>query len=420
MMHFPVVASLVVLLTTSWGLCSQAKTKSRGEISVSSRTFIPDDDEYTKDWGLSTDARLEFKAKQSGGFRQEVRILGRAAAHDEQRSSVILEEAWAGWKGEHVEMLLGARLINWSATEAFHPADIINSRNLDSNIENAEKIGEPMASVRLRFGQGGLSAFFMPLRQAPRLPGPRSRLSLSQGQVVGQALWADRTGHLGTGLWASQWAVRVDQTFGGLDVALHFVDHQDRGQPAVVFDASNGEVHPVYRRVQRVGGTLAYVVGEWLVKAEIDHRWFDALSPPDSYQVVSPGAGNHTAAAVGVEWGWGYASGAEGTVLAEGQWAIAPEVPDDERVALGPFQRDVLVGYRHTWNDVDGTEFLLGVIMDTERSDEAIVNLTFSRRLNDQWGVQSALRVIHAPDAGSALHSQHEAHSFQFDLKRSF
>ena len=51
---------------------------------------------------------------------------------------------------------------------------------------------------------------------------------------------------------------------------------------------------------------------------------------------------NHTAAAVGLEWGWAYESDAEATLLVEGQAMIAPDLTTEEIQQLDPFQRDIL------------------------------------------------------------------------------
>ena len=107
----------------SWSARCLSMRKRRVEMSRSHRGDNADDPSQTI--GVTTDA-LEFKAKQAGGFRQELRVLGRAAAVDESRSDLILEELWAGWRS-WVGVLVGAQPINWSATEAFHPADIISN-----------------------------------------------------------------------------------------------------------------------------------------------------------------------------------------------------------------------------------------------------------------------------------------------------
>lgn len=401
-------------------LPAHGKTRSRGEIDLSGRAFWPDDDDRTEDFGAAVAARLELQAKQKGGFRQQLRVFGRAGGIDPDRSIATVEEAWVGWKKSRLELQLGAQMLNWTATEAFHPADIMNSRNLDSDIENAEKLGEPMVSFRVRFLEGGVTAYFMPTRIAPRFPGPSSRLSLTQGQSIGDALWAGRDGEIGDDLFAPQWAARLDQTFGSADLALHYVEHNDRSQPAIAVQASDMQVRPVFPTVRRAGLTYTQAIGEWLVKVEADHRMFFDVDGSADYIIVAPPAVDHTSVALGLEWGWGYDDGGEGTVLLEGQAAIAPDASEAEFQALGPFQRDVLLGYRHAFNDVDGTELLAGVIADTERFPEVLVNFVYSQRLSDVWGISGTLRVIHAPEEESFLHAQHEAHSVQLDLTRYF
>ena len=56
-----------------------AKTRSQGEVTIAARAFSDDGDSRTLDQGLSTDFKLDIKAKQNGGFRQQLRLSGRAA-----------------------------------------------------------------------------------------------------------------------------------------------------------------------------------------------------------------------------------------------------------------------------------------------------------------------------------------------------
>ena len=66
---------------------------------------------------------------------------------DLERNLYRMEEASIGYRNSGWEARLAIQILNWTATEGFHPCDIINSRNLDSDIENTEKIGEPMFSL---------------------------------------------------------------------------------------------------------------------------------------------------------------------------------------------------------------------------------------------------------------------------------
>ena len=71
-------------------------------------------------------------------------------------------------------------MVNWTATEAFHPADVINSRYLDSNVENFEKLGEAMVSFKWDVGDGNLTGYFIPFVMDPIMPSRRSRLNLAR------------------------------------------------------------------------------------------------------------------------------------------------------------------------------------------------------------------------------------------------
>ena len=81
------------------------------------------------------------------------------------------------------------------ATEAFHPADVLNSRNLDSDLENFEKVGEPMLAVQYRFGSGSISAYYLPAYVPNRESSPGSRLSfVPAGIVLADTIQLDRNG----------------------------------------------------------------------------------------------------------------------------------------------------------------------------------------------------------------------------------
>ncbi|MEE2756955.1 MAG: hypothetical protein VYA30_09850 [Myxococcota bacterium] len=409
-----VLLGLLGLSSASW-----SKVSSRGEIVLSSRVFSPDSDTLTKDQGLALATELESRGRH-GPVRHQVRLFGRVAAFDEDRSVVFFKDAWVGYKNPYLEFKVGPQVLNWTATEAFHPADIINSRNLDSDFENAEKLGEPIASIRLRFLNGGLTAYAMPIRISPLFPGQRSRLNLTEGAALGDGLWMTPTGTLSSESWGAQWALRLDQTIGSADFAVHVVQHNDRTQPAIVADPQTGLVQPVYGRVDRLGLTYTQAIGEWLMKLEVDHRMFDELMSGPRRLVVRDLPVDHTAVAVGAEWGWGYQLGHEGTLILESQFAVTADSSASEMSQLGPFQRDGLIGYRHTWNDTAGTEMMLGAIFDLQRASEFLGTLSLSRRISDVWRAKLGMRAIRAPEQTSLLNAYHNLYSAQLDITRYF
>ena len=96
------------------------------------------------------------------------------------------------------------------------------------------------------------------------------------------------------------------------------------------------------------------------------------------------------------------------------------DATEEERQQLGPFQRDVLLGYRHAFNNVESTELLVGAIVDLEDPSEVLGNINFSHRLTDNWVMRGSGRLIFASEEDSPLYSLDEAHSLQLSLVRYF
>ena len=363
---------------------------------------------------------MDVKAKQKGGFRQQLRLTGRTASIDRERSVLIVNDAWVGWRNKRLQLSIGAETFNWSTAEAFHPTDTLNSRNLDSDVENPEKMGEVAAKLRLRFLNGGLTLLYLPVRIAPRLPSPRSRLNWTQGNRLGKAYFGDRDGTLSKSMFAHQYAARLDQTFGQTDITLHYVAHNERMVPTIVVNPQSGDAALGLPFVERFGGSLVSSIGDWLFKAEGEYRTYRALKADADAILVTPNTKDHTALAAGFDYGWSYEDGGEGTLLVEAQVLYAPDTRTAELGLIGPFQRDVLIGYRHALNDTEDTQILVGLIADIERVGESMATINGSRRLNNDWKLEAKYQFIYAPDADSLLNQQHETHAGYLDLIRSF
>lgn len=403
--------------------------KSQGQVGIEGRAFWPDGDDSSEDFGLGLAARVEASHKPRP-FEQQLRLFARADLLDETRAVAVIEEAFVGWQPGPVRLRVGYQLLNWTATEAFHPADVLNSRNYDSRIENPDKLGEPMVELRVRLFSGSLSAYYLPFRITPRLPAPSSRLSpLPDGARVGSALWAGRDRRIGDGVVEHQWALHLSQTLGDADLSLHIIQHQDRSQPTQLIDLRDGRVRLLYHFVTQVGGTWQQVIDALVIKVEAAHREFGFPDPDPRYQLVQREQLDQTQVALGLEYGWSYAGGGEGIVLAEGQAVVTYDEPQLARPELPPFQRDVLIGYRHIFNDVDGTTLQAGLIVDLEAPEQILAAVQYRQRLSDVWSIDANLRIIHAPppeaegpmaELPEGLERWHEANELNITLSRYF
>ena len=180
----------------------------KAEIATELRQFESDDDMRTIDSGTAGFVRLETSLKR-GAFSVAARGFGRVDPKDHDRDNASFEELFLSIDDRGWRVRAGYQMLNWTATEAFHPADVMNARNFDSDIENPEKKGELMLSVRRRLPVGSIEAFYMPRMERPELPGSRSRLSFAPpGFSTSEPLWLDDNGNLDTSDSRFQWGLR--------------------------------------------------------------------------------------------------------------------------------------------------------------------------------------------------------------------
>ena len=396
-----VVVGVVMASMLCWGRSpAHASFQSRGEVAFEGRVFTADDDPGTQDYNAGLFTRLE--ARNSHHFiKEKIRLYGRLDAEDDARTLLVIEEAWVQAKVKPFELRLGIDLLNWSATEAFHPADVFNSRNLDSDFERYEKVGEPMAALSSTIPGGSVTLIYMPLFVAPKLPSPHSRTAFAgvdpitgDRLVISQTLALDVHGNrLGADHVANQGALRLRQSFLGADVELHLVHHVDRQQPEVGLLPSSATPVLIYRTVTQLGATYQQACGALLVKVEGAYRWFTPNRRNGPWGPLLPR--DHGQLALGLEYGLPHSSGAESSLIAEGQGIVG--VGDARAAALSIFQRDVLLGYRLAFNDVQSRAVFASVIMDVQRPEEIFAAVSYSQRLGETWQLSLAARFFHAP-----------------------
>jgi len=354
------------------GRTASADSLSRGSVALEGRAFEPDDEEETEDFGVGLTTRLEINYDVGSRFNAVASGLARLDALDETRNIATPEDLYGGLTAGPITLRLGFQVLNWTVTEAFHPADIINSRNNDSDAENPEKIGEPMLEFRLRLFNGYIDTFFMPARLPPKLPGDRSRLSpLSAnpfGLALGEALWVERDGSLSDSYFAPQGAIRINQTIGKADIAIHLVDHNDRTHPTFTLDTTDGLARPTYFTVTQGGLTYTQVIGSLIVKFEGVYRKYRDADP--DVEVGTPfmevdNQHDHGQVVGGVEYGWTTEAGHDATIILEGTGILLKN--RDDAKSLDVLQGDALIAYRHAFNDVRGKELRIGLLADYER-----------------------------------------------------
>lgn len=363
-----------------------AEFYSQGEISYTQRSYKDDNNSASKDESGEIKARVDL-AIEKHNFKAVFKGLVRNDVEDDQRDESIVEEAYILYDIEGWEFSYGAKLFNWTATEAFHPADIINSRVLDSDLENFDKIGEWTVGLEKKIGKINFYGFYLPRYHKPIFPTAKNRLGI--GVEVKGPIWHEPNGEVSDDKFGNQYGLQVKTTIAQADISLHYVHHMDRSQP--LLDSS---YVPHYFYVDQIGGTYQQAIDLLLLKLEFSHRKF--VDPT----TITTTRGDrklqdHSIVAVGTEFSITHLSGQETTFYLEGQGVFGLE--KSERSEISAFQRDIFIGMRHAFNDVYGKEIFISGIYDLERDHEYLATISYMQRLSDRWKVTLGARYIDAP-----------------------
>jgi hypothetical protein len=429
----PSAASAVEPEQEAWSAPDESPSavSSSGELALEPRAFLSDDNPATKDYGIAFYGRLELRHRH-GPFEEKVHVFGRQDALDRGRSIVAVQEALLQLRAGPLRVRVGCDVLNWTATEAFHPADVINARNLDSDMANFEKIGEPLLSIQLTpFEGASLTVIAMPAYMKTLFPPASSRLNFTPGlNLQGERALVDRKGKFTEDDFGPQGAVVLQQTLGSADVSLHLLEHMDKLQPWLGVDTMRAVVLPVFETVRQVGGTYQQVIGSLIIKLEAAYRWFLAPKTQQRYVALRDPSDpslrgdfpkqDHGIVALGLEYGLSHGSSGDSTLLVEAQAVLR----DDElmRRALSPFQRDVLVGYRFSWNDTDSREAYFGGVFDLEHAGEALIDLSYRQRIGETWSARIAARffTVRRSAFATGLTPLRDASHVQLVLTRHF
>lgn len=314
----------------------------------------------------------------------------RIDSRDEERTHVDLREGFyrynadSGWS-----LTLGAVKVFWGRTESRHLVDIINQTDAVEDIDEEDKLGQPMANLTLINDWGTLNLFVMSGFRTRTFPGVDGRLRF--------ALPVDTDAEIINRDWergAIDVAARYSHYIGNWDFGVS-VFHGTSREPRFAIDLANQRIRPVYDTITQGGVDLQYTKDAWLWKLEA---------------IVREGHGDTFAAAVG---GFEYTlyqifgSNADLGLLAEYQYDGRDE--DIVIESIGPTfaapvafgDNDVFAGARLGLNDLQDTSLLAGATVDT---NDAFIGMFVEaqRRVGQNWTAELEARLFLNADPENA------------------
>ncbi|MDH3891919.1 MAG: hypothetical protein OEV49_12620 [candidate division Zixibacteria bacterium] len=356
-----VLSAIVASITTgpvaagelSGRLSLESRAFPQTGLADSQRRFYPSlalEPEYYHTWG---DGRQTLVV--SGFYRYD--------QHDERRTHGVIGELFWLYAADRWEVKAGLITVFWGVTESMHLVDIINQTDLIENPDSEDKLGQPAINFTLLRRWGTLDLFLMPGFRERSFPGVDGRLRSATTIEFDDARYESPAGqnHF-------DWAARWFHSVGDYEFALAHFRGTGR-EPSFVVDNNSGStpsVHPYYRQIDQTSLEFQATNGNWLWKLEAISR---------------AASGERFASLVG---GFEYTlSGVMGSAADVG--LLAEYLYDDrDESATTPFADDVFVGARLGFNDVSGSELLVGAIVDRE-SGASVMSVEAARRLNDSW-----------------------------------
>ena len=301
-------------------------------------------------------------AGQNRKHQFKLTAFARLDAVDSERTHFDVREAY--WRGVfgNWEVLIGANKVFWGVTESRHLVDVINQTDLLEDIDNEDKLGQPMAMVSWQRPWGRLTGYALfGFRERP-FPGIDGRLRVGIPIDRDSPFFAD-------GKRDVDLALRYSHYLGPFDVAAS-VFHGTGREPAFFVTPLGGPLRPLYETITQGSVELQYTREAWLWKLEA---------------LVRGGEGSTFAAAVG---------GFEYTLFqvfsTAGDVGLLGEYLYDGRDETAPptlFDNDIFLGSRLTLNDTQNTQILAGAIIDLDDGATA-ARIEGERRLTDYMKIE--------------------------------
>lgn len=369
----------IVILLAAAGLGHAPVAAQQGDwsgyFSIEPRYF-PDEPlfEGQPPAGISPSAVLspEYRFERNEG-KDRITVIPylRYDADDGNRSHLDLREAnWQHFSDSGM-VLAGIGKVFWGVTESRHLVDIVNQTDLVEDIDEEDKLGQPMLLLERWIGEGTLTGLLLPGFRERTFPAPDARLRgttpVATDRPVYESGAADRRVDL---------AVRWFQAAGKWDLGIggFYGTSREPGFLPSVDAAGRFVLLPRYDVIVQIGVDAQYTSGAWLWKFEA----IDRTGPGYSF-----GAG---------------VGGFEYTVYGVGDTAadlgLLAEYLYDGRGANAPptyYDNDLFLGLRWSLNDPQATAVLAGVVMDRESQ---VFFVEAERRLGAAWKLELEARLL--------------------------
>ena len=298
-------------------------------------------------------------------------LSGRVGNIDSQQDAANVKELLFSKFSDDWELHAGIGQYFWGVTESQHLVDTINQLDLVQDMDGEEKVGQAVVNLTKFTNVGTLDLFLLPGFQERRYPGRKGRLRTQLPVDSALSQFESAAGRHRLDL-----AARLFGTFGAGELGVSVFSGTSRAPQLLpaVNDAGTAVLRPYYPVMAQWGIDTQYTRNDALWKLEAIRR--------------TVGGSAYYAVTGGIEYGiYGiFETDTDVSVLFEPSF-------DSRALAAGPFDSDVFVGLRLSFNDAQSTEIVGGLLADTDRSSR-MFNFEASRRLGADWTMKLQARLF--------------------------
>ena len=325
----------------------------------------------------------EFRYRSDEGRDQFSLVpFFRLDARDDERTHFDLREAYWLRLHENWEVLVGFNRVFWGVTESRHLVDIINQIDAVEDIDEEDKLGQPMINVAAQQDWGRLSFYVLPGFRERKFPGSAGRLRPAPPVDDDAAEFESnaKKKHV-------DFALRYSHFVGNWDLGAYYFYGTSR-DPVLLPNTDQTRLIPRYDLIHQLGTDVQFTRGAWLWKFEgsvrkghADGETFGAFVGGFEYtlfQILD------SAADLGLLTEYLY----------DGR--------DQTNSPFTAFDDDIFVGTRLALNDEKDTQALVGVVVDRE-DGTTLLSIEAERRLSERWKAELVSRWFFNVQKGDPL-----------------
>jgi hypothetical protein len=296
------------------------------------------------------------------------KLFFRYDPNDDERTHFDIRQADWLYAGEDWEVRAGISKVYWGVAESRHLVDSINQVDGIEDVDEEDRLGQPMLQIALLRDWGSLRFFYLPYFRARTFPGQEGRL---RGPIVIDADHPRFQEQIEE--WYPNFALRYEHTFGNWDLGVAQFHGTDR-EPTFILQGN--QLIPFYRTINQTSLDLQYTEDAWLWKLEAIFR----SSRNDDFVAITGG----------FEYSF------FGIFDSDHDLGLLAEYHYDGRNQNSPatlFDNDFFVGARYVFNNVSDSEILGGITTDLDGKGTVAI-LEASHRIDDHWKIEFDARFF--------------------------